>query len=80
MNNNKLRKKRIVCAVLSTALITNSFHAAAANGASSYKDGTYTGTAGGFLGDITVSVTVTDGSITAIDVTQKLLTYSPKLR
>lgn len=34
MNNNKLRKKRIVCAVLSTALITNSFHAAAANGAS----------------------------------------------
>ena len=72
MNKNKLRKKRILCAVLSTALLTNSFHvAAAASAASSYKDGTYTGTASGFLDDITVSVTVTDGSIAAIDVTEQ---------
>ena len=72
MNKNKLRKKRIVCAVLSTALLTNSFHVSAvANAAASYKDGTYTGTASGFLGDITVSVTVTDGSIAAIDVTEQ---------
>lgn len=72
MNKNKLRKKRIVCAVLSTALLTNSFHVSAvANAVVSYKDGTYTGTASGFLGDITVSVTVTDGSIAAIDVTEQ---------
>ncbi|WP_295079645.1 FMN-binding protein [Ruminococcus sp.] len=72
MNKNKLRKKRIVCSVLSAALLTNSFHvAAAANAASSYKDGTYTGTASGFLGDITVSITVTDGAIAAIDVTDQ---------
>ncbi|MCR4640221.1 FMN-binding protein [Ruminococcus sp.] len=69
---NKLRKKRIACAVLSTALLTNAFHVSAlANAASSYKDGTYTGTASGFLGDITVSVTVTDGAIAAIDVTEQ---------
>lgn len=71
MNKNKLRKKRIVCAVLSAALMTNSVHFAAVSGASAYKDGTYTGTAGGFLGDITVSVTVTDGAIAAIDVTDQ---------
>ncbi|MGM9630615.1 FMN-binding protein [Butyricicoccus sp.] len=33
-----------------------------------YKDGTYTGTAEGFGGDITVKVTIAGGKITAIDV------------
>jgi len=51
--------------------MTNSVHFAAVSGASAYKDGTYTGTAGGFNGDITVSVTIKDGSIFAIDVTDQ---------
>ncbi len=33
-----------------------------------YKDGTYTGTARGFAGNITVQVTIADGKITAIDI------------
>ncbi|MCD8355774.1 MAG: FMN-binding protein [Clostridia bacterium] len=33
-----------------------------------YADGTYTGTAAGFGGDITVSVTIADGKITAIEI------------
>lgn len=37
--------------------------------ASSYKDGTYTGTAQGFVGPITVKVTVSGGKVTAITVT-----------
>ncbi len=37
--------------------------------AGSYADGTYTGTAMGFGGNITVSVTVENGNITSIDVT-----------
>ena len=35
---------------------------------SSYKDGTYTGTAKGFGGNITVKVTISGGKITAIDI------------
>ena len=38
-------------------------------GPGSYKDGTYTGSAMGFGGNISVSVTVENGNITAIDVT-----------
>lgn len=37
--------------------------------ASAYKDGTYTGTATGFVGPITVKVTVAGGKVTAITVT-----------
>lgn len=71
MKKHRLRNKRLLCAVLSAALMTNSVHFAAVSGASAYKDGTYTGTAGGFNGDITVSVTIKDGSIFAIDVTDQ---------
>lgn len=71
MKKHRLRNKRLLCAVLSAALMTNSVHFAAVSGASAYKDGTYTGTAGGFNGDITVSVTIKDGSISAIDVTDQ---------
>lgn len=77
MKKNRQRNKRLLCAALSAALMTNTVHIAAfADTAPVYKDGTYTGTAGGFLGDITVSVTVTDGSITAIDVTEQKDTSS----
>ena len=70
MKKNRLSKKRILCAALSAALMTNSFHFAA-YADSVYKDGTYTGTARGFISDITVSVTVSDGKISAIDVTDQ---------
>lgn len=76
MKKHRLRNKRLLCAVLSAALMTNSFHFAAAGAAPAYKDGTYTGTAGGFNGDITVSVTIKDGSISAIDVTDQKDTSS----
>ena len=36
--------------------------------AGSYKDGSYEGTATGFGGDITVTVTVDSGKITAVDI------------
>ena len=38
------------------------------NGTGKYKDGTYTGTGSGFRGNISVSVTVSGGNITAITV------------
>ena len=38
------------------------------SGAAAWADGTYEGTGVGFGGDITVSVTVSEGQITAIDV------------
>lgn len=40
----------------------------AAAGTVTYQDGTYTGTAPGFGGDITVSVTIADGKMTAIEI------------
>lgn len=39
-----------------------------AGGAIAYKDGTYEGTGTGFGGDITVSVVVSDGKITKVEV------------
>lgn len=42
--------------------------AAAEEGGSSYKDGTYEGSAGGYAGKITVSVTVSGGKITDIKI------------
>lgn len=39
-------------------------------GAGTYKDGTYTGSAQGFGGDIKVKVTVSGKKISAIDITQ----------
>ena len=69
MKKNRLSKKRVLCAALSAALVTNSLHFAAAYADNVYKDGIYTGTAKGFNGDITVSVTVSEGSVSAVDVT-----------
>ena len=68
MKKSSLRKKQILSAVLSAALLTNSIPAAAVAAASAYKDGTYTGTAKGMNGDITLSVTVSGSVISAIDV------------
>ena len=69
MKKNRLSKKRVLCAALSAALVTNSLHFASAYADNVYKDGIYTGTAKGFNGDITVSVTVSEGSVSAVDVT-----------
>ena len=69
MKKNRLSKKRVLCAALSAAVVTNSLHFAAAYADNVYKDGIYTGTAKGFNGDITVSVTVSEGSVSAVDVT-----------
>ena len=44
-------------------------NAAAEGGAVSYVDGTYTGSGDGFGGTVSVSVTVSGGKITAIDIT-----------
>lgn len=44
-------------------------NAAAEGGAVSYVDGTYTGSGDGFGGTVSVSVTVSGGKITAIEVT-----------
>ena len=72
MKKNIIRRKQIFSLVLSAVLLTNSVQAASAVYAdSTYKDGTYTGTGSGFNGDITVSVTVSDGNISAIDVTDQ---------
>ena len=71
MKKRRLSKKRILSAVLSAAFATNSLHFAAAYADTVYKDGTYTGTAKGFNGDITVSVAITEGTVTAIDVTDQ---------
>ena len=54
MKKNRLSKKRVLCAALSAALVTNSLHFASAYADNVYKDGIYTGTAKGFNGDITV--------------------------
>ena len=72
MDKNRLRRKRLLCAALSAALIANAAPLAAfAAEAPTYADGTYTGTAMGHNGNITVSVTVADSVISAIDVTDQ---------
>lgn len=71
MKKNKLRKKRLFCAALSAALAANSLHFTAAYADNVYKDGKYTGKARGFMSDINVEVTVSDGKISAIDVTDQ---------
>lgn len=72
MKKNIIRRKQIFSSVLSAVLLTNSVQASSTVYAdSAYKDGTYTGTGSGFNGDITVSVTVSDGNISAIDVTDQ---------
>ena len=69
MKKSRLRKKQILSAVLSAALLTNSIPSAVSvTAASAYKDGTYTGTAQGMNGDITISVTVSGSVISAINV------------
>ena len=70
MKKTGTNKKRFMCTVLSAALLTSSLNisAIAAGADTAYKDGVYTGTAKGRNGDITVSVTVSDGNISAIDV------------
>ena len=48
MKKSKLRKKQILSAVLSAALLTNSVQLAGIADSPVYHDGTYTGTASGF--------------------------------
>ena len=70
MKRSKVDQKKALCAVLSTAMLMNTVGTvASAEGSKSYKDGIYEGQARGYKSDITVSVTVSDGEISAIDVT-----------
>ena len=57
--------KTAVQAALKDAVDTS----APAGGATSYADGTYIGSGDGFGGTVSVSVTVSGGKITAIDIT-----------
>ena len=70
MARNNQRKSKTICAALSTALVMNSLGitSAYASENGTYRDGVYEGKAKGFNGDIIVSVTVSEGNITAIDV------------
>lgn len=72
MNKHKMQKQRILCAVLSTAMLASNLcmMPVSAEGAV-YKDGIYEGTGTGFNGNITVSVTIEDGAISAIDVKEQ---------
>lgn len=69
MEKHKPQKQRALCAVLSAAVLACNLCMipVSAEGAV-YKDGIYEGTGKGFNGDITVSVTIADGAISAIDV------------
>ena len=70
MKRSKIDQKKALCAVLSTAMLMNSVGTVAfAESSQGYKDGVYEGKARGYKSDITVSVTVSDGVISAIDVT-----------
>ncbi len=72
MKKTTILQKRALCTALSTALLMNTLGTAVfAEGSPKYRDGTYVGTARGHKSDITVSVTVSDGSISAIDVTSQ---------
>lgn len=72
MKKNKSRKQRILCAVMSTALLAGNLGIVPVSAEGTvYKDGVYEGTGTGFNGDITVSVTIADGVISAIDVTNQ---------
>ena len=72
MKKTGSNRKKILSAVLSAALLTNTIPLAAiAADVPVYKDGTYAGTAKGRNGDVSVSVTVTNGMIAAIDVTDQ---------
>ncbi|SDA25830.1 The GLUG motif-containing protein [Ruminococcus sp. YE71] len=65
-------QKKALCTALSAALMMNTLGTAVfAEGSPKYRDGTYVGTARGHKSDITVSVTVSDGAISAIDVTSQ---------
>lgn len=70
MKRSKIDQKKALCAVLSTAVLMNSVGTVAfAESTKGYKDGVYEGQARGYKSDIAVSVTVSDGVISAIDVT-----------
>ena len=75
MKKNGRFKGRVLRSVLSTVLAAAAFNSAVI-GAAAYNDGTYTGTAKGRNGDISVSVTVADGNISSIDVTDQKETPS----
>lgn len=69
MEKHKLQKQRILCAVLSAAMLASNLCMIPVSAVGAvYKDGIYEGTGVGFNGNITVSVTVADGVISAIDV------------
>ena len=76
MKKSGLRKSQLLSAVLSASLLANAAPLAVFAAAPVYKDGIYTGSAEGRNGDITVSVTVKDGAISAIDVTDQQETPS----
>ena len=59
--------KRILCALL-TALMLLGMVGAAATAEASYTPGTYTATAPGFGGDVTVTITVDENGITDVQV------------
>ena len=70
MKRSKIDQKKALCAVLSTAVLMNSVGTVAfAESTKGCKDGVYEGQARGYKSDIAVSVTVSDGVISAIDVT-----------
>ena len=70
MKRSMIDQKKALCAVLSAAMLMNSAGTVAfAESSKSYKDGVYEGQAKGYKSNITVSVTVADGVISAIDVT-----------
>ena len=76
MKKSRLQSKGVLCAALTAALLTNAVPLAAIAASPVYQDGTYTGTAEGRNGDVTVSVTVSGGVISAIDVTDQAETPS----
>lgn len=68
VNQLQGEKEEILEAAKSSGKLGADNSAAGAGGA--YKDGTYTGSAQGFGGDIKVKVTVSGQKISAIDITQ----------
>ena len=75
MKKKRRFKGKLLRSMLSTALAVSAFNSAIIS-AAAYSDGTYTGKGKGRNGDISVSVTVADGKISAIDVTEQKETPS----
>ena len=63
--------KKLLAVLLSAALLTGCSTAKTSTETGSMKAGTYTATAEGYHGDITIDVTVSDTAITGIEVTKE---------